>query len=146
MTASNSRFKEIENLLEELPETFRSAEAAEKTSLTSKKLNTKLKQYADQTESNLNRINHEPVCYSKHNLNLTDVFAQRGLDLLNKSVQTIWENGEMSEEELRHMKHYAKSDELYTQMEIAGELKDVLDEQYPGIEYDEKEKKFQRVD
>jgi hypothetical protein len=143
---SNFGFKHVEELLEKLPETFRSSQAVERVDVGSKKLGHLLTWYADQEETDLYRVQWSPPCYSRHDLNLTHSFAKHGLDLLNKSVQTIWENGEMTKKELEQMKHYAESEELNTQIKIVGELKDVLDEQYPGIEYNLENQEFYRVD
>ncbi len=143
---SNFRFEDVEELLEELPETFKSSQAFKRTDVSSERLRSRLTQYAAQAESDLYRICRSPSCYSRHKLDLSTSFAKHGLDLLNKSVQTIWENGEMTKKELEQMKHYAESEELNTQMKIVGELKDVLDEQYPGIEYNLENQEFYRVD
>lgn len=143
---SQSGLGDVEELLEELPETFTSSKAAERTEASSKKLSRRLTQYADQTESDLNRIHGSPACFSRHNLNLSHTFVKRGLDILKKSVQTVWENGSMTEQEIDQMKSYTEAEELYTQLEIVGELKDILDEQYPGIEYNREKQEFYRVE
>lgn len=143
---SNFGFKHVEELLEKLPETFRSSQAAGRADVGSKKLGHLLTWYADQEETDLYRVKWSPNCYSRHDLNLTHSLVEHGLEVLNKSVKLIWEKEEVREQEIEELKYYAKSDELHTQMKVIGEVKEVLKKQHPEIEYDVEEQEFYKVE
>jgi hypothetical protein len=144
MNTGQFGFEDVDELLEELPETFRSSQAFNRVDVSAKKLGTTLKSYEHQEETELYEVHNNPFCYSRHDLDISNRLVKRGLDILNKAVKIIWEKGEMTEKELNRIKKYADSDTYLTQARMVGEVKDLLDEQHPGIEYNVKEQKFYR--